>query len=162
MATSWEIHPLKLKPDLVWQMAISSLKVRMSRTILTLLTIAASSAFFMYLMTVPVEQDPTERQSWGLMLGALDIFILLSVMIESAILGLIGAAVGIVAGLIISVVLALVAHGFDFLEYLRFGGIFWKLGLAALVGLGLATFGASVPAFIASRMRPIEAMAGEK
>lgn len=195
MAVSrWEIRKLRLKPDLLLEMALSSLKVRLSRTYLTLLTIATATAFLIYLMTVPRSEDVTEQQIWLLMmvlsvlvaaagvlntmlmnvtqryreigtlkcLGALDSFVLWSVLLESAILGLIGAFGGVLAGLVLAVVFALFGHGGDFLDYLRFEGWYWKIALTLLIGLSLTTFGAAVPAFLAAKMPPIEAMRGEK
>lgn len=192
--STWTPQSLQLKPRLVWQMALSSLKVRLTRTYLTLATIAAASAFFMFLLTSPRSDDPTERQIWTLMLvlsllvsaagvlntmlmnvtqryreigtikclGALDSFVLLSVLVEAAILGLLGALGGIVGGLLLSVLLGFVQHGGEVLSALRFDGFAWKLLASMAVGMGLASFGAFVPALIASRMPPIEAMRGEK
>lgn len=192
--STWSIQSLKLKPALVWQMALSSLRVRLTRTGLTLLTIAASSAFFMFLLTTPRSDDPTDRQIWMLMLvlslvvsaagvlntmlmsvtqryreigtikclGALDSFVLLTVLVEAAILGLIGALAGILFGLVFAVLVGLLQFGGGVFEALRFDGFGWKLFGSMMVGVGLASFGAFVPALIASRMPPIEAMRGEK
>jgi ABC-type antimicrobial peptide transport system permease subunit len=190
----WEIKRLRLRPELIGSMAMSSLRLRMGRTLLTLLTVAACCAFLLFLLTTPRSDDPTERQMWMLMitlsllvsaagvlntmlmsvtqryreigtlkcLGALDGFVLLSVMVESALLGLAGALIGIVAGMVFSLVFGLIAVGADVFTFGYWSGLYWKVGLAALIGLGLTSMGAAVPAIIAAKMPPVEAMRGEK
>lgn len=196
LVRTWETRALRLQPGLVWEMALSSLRLRFARTVLTLLTIAASTAFLTFLTTVPraAGTDPVEDQIWGLMmvlsvlvsaagvlntmlmsvtqryreigtlkcLGALDAFVLLTVLFEAALLGLAGALLGIALGLVCAVALGTLDHGLAVLAHMRWEGWPLKLGGAALVGLGLTTFGAAVPAWIASRMPPVEAMRGEK
>ncbi len=91
-------------------------------------------------------------------LGAVDSFILQSFMIESGSIGMIGALLGCVAGILISILRATI----------DFGGYFWaslplgELGLAVLFalacGLVLTMIGALLPAYKAARMHPIEAM----
>lgn len=91
-------------------------------------------------------------------LGAVDGFILKAFLIESGSVGLVGAAVGVVIGLVLVLVQASA----------RFGGAFWAAPplahlLLALVGalacgLVLTVFGALLPAYRAARMHPIEAM----
>lgn len=190
----WHIDRLTMKPGLVWQMAINSLKVRITRTTLTLLTIATSSAFLIYLLTLPRSEDLADQQSWYLMLGlsvlvsaagvlntmlmsvsqryreigtmkclgALDKFVLFSVMVESAILGFVGAVIGVVIGLTISILLGLLEYGFSLFQYLQFDWILLKILAAFALGIFLTTFGSSIPAVIASRMPPMDAMRGEK
>jgi ABC-type antimicrobial peptide transport system permease subunit len=195
MATAhWQIGELKLQYDLVWSMAISSLKVRLPRTLLTVLTITTSTAFLMYLLTMPKTDDPVESQSWGLMLalsllvsiagvlntmlmsvtqryreigtikclGALDSFVLYSVLFESAIVGLVGAVIGVVLGILISVLLGLADYGFAVFQNLRLGFLPGKILIVFLVGVFLTTIGAAIPAWIASKMPPMDAMRGEK
>ncbi len=191
---SWDIGKLALRPRLVWIMALSSLKVRLHRTFLTMLTIVTSTAFMMYLFTMPRSGDLTERQSWMLMLvlsllvcaagvlntmlmsvtqryreigtmkclGALDSFVLLAVLTESALLGLAGALAGVGIGLVISILLGLGEHGLAFAQHLRLDGLLWKVPLVFAVGMALTTLGAAVPAAIAARMPPMDAMRGEK
>ena len=95
-------------------------------------------------------------------LGALDSLVLYSVLMEAALLGLVGAVAGVVVGTVISTLLALADFGL---------GAFARMGLHKLplhvlavfaVGMVLTTFGAAVPAYIASKMPPVEAMRGEK
>lgn len=193
-AQSWQIGTLTFKFDLVKWLAVSSLKVRLSRTYLTVLTIATSTAFLMYVLTIPASDDPAERQGRALMLGlslivsvagvintmlmsvtqryreigtmkclgALDTLILYSVLFESALVGLVGAVLGSVVGLVISILLGLAEFGFSVFSELAFDYIGLKFLVVFLVGMFLTTFGAFVPALIASRLPPIEAMRGEK
>jgi len=191
----WELKRLELRPRLVWTMALSSLKLRIGRTTLTLLTIATATAFLMYLLTISrAGNDRSEQESWYLMLalslvvsgagvlntmlmsvtqryreigtmkclGALDSFVLYSVLLEAAILGLCGAALGIIAGLAISLLLGFAEHGPSLFDFLRLDLLPLKILLAFAVGMVLTTFGAAVPAWIASRMPPMDAMRGEK
>jgi ABC-type lipoprotein release transport system permease subunit len=195
MATAqWEIGQLKLRPEIVWAMAISSLKVRMSRTFLTTLTITTATAFMMWLLTAPKAKDLTERQSWAVMLvlslvvsgvgvlntmlmavtqryreigtikclGGLDSLVLYSTLLESAILGLIGGAIGAVAGALIGLLLALPDFGREVFQHISLARLPLNALLVFAVGMVFTTLGAAVPAWIAAKMPPIEAMRGEK
>lgn len=95
-------------------------------------------------------------------LGALDSFILLSVLTEAAILGAAGAAIGVVAGLILSAGLAAADHGAAALSSLSLHALPLKILAVLAGGMALTTLGAAAPAWIASRMPPMDAMRGEK
>jgi ABC-type antimicrobial peptide transport system permease subunit len=196
-----DVGEIPVRPALVWQMALSSLRVRLFRAFLTVLTISTAAAFMMYLLVMPVPegaetaQSVTERQSWYLMLvlalvvsgagvlntmlmsvtqryreigtmkclGAPDMFVLASTLVEAAILGLIGAAIGVLAGIFIGFLLGLAEFGLSVFSHVRLD--LWllpKTMIVFLVGMFLTTLGACVPAYIAARMPPIEAMRGEK
>jgi len=191
---NWEIGSLKLVPEVVWSMAVNSLRQRISRAVLTLLTISTATAFMMYLLTMPRSTDPVDQQGWRLMmllslvvsgagvlntmlmsvtqryreidtmkcLGALDSFILYSVLVEAAILGLAGAAAGAVFGLVISILLAWADHGRTVFHAMDLGGLPGKILFVFLVGTLLTTLGALFPASIAVKMPPMDAMRGEK
>lgn len=193
-AAVWDIGHLKLSPEVVCSMAVNSLRQRISRAVLTLLTISTATAFMMYLLTMPLSTDEADQQSWGLMmvlslvvsgagvlntmlmsvtqryreigtmkcLGALDAFILWSVLLEAAILGLVGAIAGAIVGLVISILLALADHGGEVFAAMQLDGLFGKFGFVFLVGMLLTTLGAAFPAYIASKMPPMDAMRGEK
>jgi len=190
----WEIGRLKLKPDVVWQMAMSSLKVRIGRTYLTLLTIGVSCAFLIFFLTQRKGDSVSDNESWVLMmglsilvsaagvlntmlmsvtqryreigtmkcLGALDSFVLTSVLVEAGFLGLIGALGGVLAGVLIALLIGFVTHGTELFMFLDFSGLYYKVPLTFLLGMALTTFGASVPALIAAKMPPMDAMRGEK
>jgi putative ABC transport system permease protein len=191
---SWDIGSLKLVPEVVWSMAVNSLRQRISRAVLTLLTISTATAFMMYLLTMPRSTDPVDQQGWKLMmllslvvsgagvlntmlmsvtqryreigtmkcLGALDSFILYSVLVEAAILGLAGAAAGAVLGLAISILLAWADHGREVFRAMEITGLPGKVLFVFLVGTLLTTLGALFPARIAAKMPPMDAMRGEK
>ncbi len=190
----WEIGRLKLRPAVVLAVSLSSLRLRFVRSLLTVLTIATSTAFMMYLLTMAQGGEETDRQSWVLMmglslvvsaagvlntmlmsvtqryreigtmkcLGALDSFVLLSVLLEAGMLGLGGAMIGVVAGLLLSALLAMTDHGWAFAGFLRLGALPLKVLFVFFVGMALTTLGASLPAWIASKMPPMDAMRGEK
>jgi len=192
-SSSWEKKRLHLRPALVWSIALSSLRLRLGRTVLTLLTVTASCAFVLFLLTTPAT-DPDEQEKWALMLalslvvsmagvlntmlmsvtqryreigtlkclGALDSFVLLSVLLEAAMVGITGAAAGAVIGLLCSSVMGLWQHGLAFLATGAWAGLWWKVAATLFIGFFLTTFGASVPALIAAKMPPVEAMRGEK
>lgn len=192
-ANQWEKKRLRLRPALVWSIAQSSLRLRMGRTLLTLLTVAASCAFVLFLLTTPATAAD-DREKWMLMLvlslvvsmagvlntmlmsvtqryreigtikclGALDSFVLLSVLLEAALVGLVGATLGALVGLACSALMGLWEFGTAFLDAGGWHGLWWKVGATLVVGLSLTTIGASVPAWIAARMPPVEAMGGDK
>lgn len=194
MNAGTEIKRLKLKPSLVMEMAMSSLRVRLSRTLLTVLTIAVASGFLLYLLTVPLDEGQGERDSWLLMiilslivsaagvlnsmlmavtqryreigtmkcLGALNSFVLLSVLAESAVLGLAGSLLGLIFGALLAALLGMLESGWGFLGALRLEALGLKVLLTLVTGMLLTTLGAAIPAIIASRLPPIEAMRGEK
>ena len=189
----WEKKRLTLKPALVWSIARSSLRLRLGRTVLTLLTVTASCAFVLFLLTTPAT-DAEEREKWMLMLtlslivsmagvlntmlmsvtqryreigtikclGALDSFVLLSVLLEAAMVGITGALGGIFLGLACSALMGLWEYGLAFVSAGGWSGLWWKILLTLFIGFFLTTFGASIPAWIAARMPPVEAMGGEK
>ena len=195
MATAqWEIGHLKLRPEIVWAMAISSLKVRMSRTFLTTLTITTATAFMMWLLSAPKSNDPTERQSWAVMLvlclvvsgvgvlntmlmsvtqryreigtikclGGLDSLVLYSTLLESAILGLVGGIAGAIIGFAIGLGLALLDFGGAVFQHVMLARVPVNALIVFGVGMAFTTLGAAIPAWIAAKMPPIEAMRGEK
>jgi ABC-type antimicrobial peptide transport system permease subunit len=191
---AWQIGQLKLRPEIVWAMAMSSLKVRLPRTLLTALTITTATAFMMWLLTAPKSADATERQSWGLMLvlclvvsgvgvlntmlmsvtqryreigtikclGGLDSLVLLSTLVESAILGLVGGVAGAVVGGLVAIVLGWGDYGSAVFEHIRLGSLPVHALIVFGVGMLFTTMGAAAPAWIAAKMPPIEAMRGEK
>jgi ABC-type antimicrobial peptide transport system permease subunit len=171
-------------------MAATSLRRRLTRSVLTLLTLATATAFLVYLLVLPAGDDPAERNGWRLLfalsllvsvagvmnalfmsvtqrsreigtlkcLGATDAFVLLGILLEAALLGLGGAAVGAVAGLLVATGVGALEHGAAVWRHLELGGLPWKFAFAFAAGLGLATAGAAFPAWHAARIPPTEAM----
>ncbi len=211
--SQWEIGKLHLRADLIWALALSSLKVRVTRALVTGLTIATTTAFMAYLLTMPVENtqapyapglagmiglrsDQSQEAIQGFLLmmvlalvvaaagvfntmlmnvsqryreigtikclGGLDELVLFSVLVEAAFLGLIGAIIGVIIGVGVSFILSVVDYGFDFVSHLNLAGWYIKIPFVFVVGMFLTTAGAAVPAWIAAKMPPIEAMRGEK
>lgn len=95
-------------------------------------------------------------------LGALDGFILRSILVEAGIVGAIGGGGGVAAGGLLLLALGLAEHGAALFAKLTLLGTLGHAGLALGVGVGLTALGAFIPASIAARMPPIEAMRGEK
>lgn len=91
-------------------------------------------------------------------LGALDGFIAVLFLLEAAFLGAVGGLAGVVLGFIIGVARMWVGYGnwiwMDFPTVSLLGAA----AVSILCGLGLATLAAIYPAFMASRMPPMEAM----
>ncbi len=95
-------------------------------------------------------------------LGALDSLVLFSVLVEAALLGLVGAVIGVVIGAILSILQGLGDFGGAVFQHVQFDYWYLKIPIVFGVGMVLTTLGAAVPAWIASKMPPVEAMRGEK
>lgn len=193
-ASAWDIAPLPLSRALVFSMAWSSLRVRATRSLLTLLTIAVAVGFLQFILLQPEGGTPADRSARQLMLvlallvaaagvvstmlstvtqryreigtlkclGALDAFVLHSVMAEATLLGLAGSVAGVALGLLAALAVALLDAGAGFLDALAWTGWWWKFPAAAAAGTALAALGAVVPAWLASRLPPMDAMRGDK
>jgi putative ABC transport system ATP-binding protein len=191
---TWTTGRLRLRPSLVWSMALGSLRLRLARSLLTLLTIAVATAFLVYLLLLPAGGTTAEINNARLTLalallvsaagvlntllmavtqryreigtlkclGALDSFVLLSVLLEAMLLGLAGALAGVLLGGLIALGLGALRFGSEVWTQVPWASLPRQSLLAIGVGLGLAFLGAAIPAFIAARMAPMEAMRGEK
>jgi ABC-type antimicrobial peptide transport system permease subunit len=91
-------------------------------------------------------------------LGAVDGFILKAFLIESGSVGLVGAFVGAVIGIILVLLQSTARFGGTFWAALPAGNLFVATAAALLCGLILTILGALLPAYRAARMHPIEAM----
>ena len=91
-------------------------------------------------------------------LGALDSFIVKLFLLESTFQGLAGTAVGVVIGLLMTLVLALLDYGGYVMDYFPTGAIVTSGGLAMVAGTLLSLAGAMLPAYRAAKMEPVEAM----
>jgi len=83
-------------------------------------------------------------------------------LIESAMIGGVGSAIGILIGLLICVLAGLAQFGGYAIRYLAFGPVITYVGFAFLAGIVLCLIGAGYPALVASRMRPVEALRVEE
>lgn len=91
-------------------------------------------------------------------LGALDGFIMLMFVLESAILGIVGGCVGAILGALIALGRMLAAFGTNFVSAVPVTELL--LGMVASVAMGmlLAAIAAVLPSYQAARLAPMEAM----
>ena len=91
-------------------------------------------------------------------LGALDGFIIKLFLIESLFQGVTGTLLGIVVGLVLSLLAAASNYGGHAFRNLPVGELAMAVLISLAVGIGLTVAGAVYPAWQAARMQPIEAM----
>ena len=95
-------------------------------------------------------------------LGAENATVVKLFLIESALIGGVGSVIGILLGLLISVVAGMAQFGRYAVEYLTFGSVMTYVAFAFLAGVVLCLIGAGYPALVAARMRPVEALRVEE
>lgn len=134
---------------------------RQGWTLLMTLSLVVSAAGVWNAMLMSVSQRYREIGTMKC-LGALDRFVLLSVLVEAALLGAAGSIAGLLTGGLLSIGLAMAEFGPTWATHLSLGGLGSKIAIVLTVAMALTTLGAAVPAWIASRMPPMEAMRGEK
>ena len=95
-------------------------------------------------------------------LGALDSFIVKTYFIESTIQGVTGTVIGLVTGLVV----ALAAAAANYRVYVLYHFPMWGAGkallLSLLIGSFLSVVAAILPAYIAARKQPVDAMRVEE
>ncbi len=91
-------------------------------------------------------------------LGALDGFLMLMFLFESAMQGLVGAAAGIMLGMLVAVGRGAASFGTMVFAAMPVGDLAICAGLALLAGIVLAVISAVGPAWMVSRLAPMEAM----
>ena len=91
-------------------------------------------------------------------LGALDSFIIKLFLIESLFQGIVGTILGVLAGLLLSLVSTWSAYGRYAWQNLQWNDLLWGVVVCTAIGVGLTVAGALYPAWSAARMQPIEAM----
>ncbi len=94
-------------------------------------------------------------------LGALDWFVVKLFLIEAAVQGLSGSAVGAVAGHVVAILASMTEHGATVLHQTPWSKALLNLAVAIGVGGILAILGAIYPARRAGKMPPAEAMRTE-
>lgn len=95
-------------------------------------------------------------------LGALDGFIIRSYFIESSLQGVAGTLLGCFIGLVVSIVAALSNYGKYVFPNLQWGGVLLSLLTAFLVGTVLSIVAAILPAYMAAKKQPVDAMRVEE
>ncbi len=93
-------------------------------------------------------------------LGALDRFVLRLFLIEATLQGLIGAAIGGVAGAAIAILGSVIKFGTIAFFSVGMPAVAFAVLSAVLLGCTLSIIGVLYPALLAARMRPVEAMRG--
>lgn len=91
-------------------------------------------------------------------LGALDSFIIKLFLLESTFQGAAGTLVGIVIGLAMTLMLALLDYGMFVFQYFPTSGLLRSAVAATFAGTTLSLVGAMLPAYKAAKMEPVEAM----
>ena len=91
-------------------------------------------------------------------LGALDEFIMTIFLIESAMQGFIGAALGVFLGFLLAAIRCGMAFGLYTTSYFPLMDVLKNTGISTAAGMMLAILAAVYPAWVASRMAPMEAM----
>ena len=91
-------------------------------------------------------------------LGALDSFIVRLFLLESTFQGLAGTSLGILIGLAMTMLLAMMDYGYFVFDYFPGASIVQSAGYALVVGTVLSLVGAMLPAYRAAKMEPVEAM----
>lgn len=91
-------------------------------------------------------------------LGALDSLIIKLFVIESSILGFVGAVTGVLIGVLISFIPALVNYGGFIWVGLSFKDILLSAVYSIATGVVLSIVFAIYPAFVAAKMKPVDAM----
>lgn len=95
-------------------------------------------------------------------LGAEDSIVVKLFLIESSLMGLVGSLGGIIIGLLICFGVNLAQYGKYAIQYMPGGTLLKVTSLSLLAGMVLCVIGAGYPAFVAARMRPVEALRVEE
>lgn len=95
-------------------------------------------------------------------LGALNRFIVRLFLIEAAVQGMSGAALGAVCGALLSLAVWWIRLGPGWAGFVDWGGLGISLAGSVLLGSALSIAGVLYPALVAARMQPVEAMRGKE
>jgi putative ABC transport system permease protein len=91
-------------------------------------------------------------------LGAQDGLVVKMFLLESSLLGMIGALIGIALGIVVALATAGLQFGGYALSYFPWAEGWIVIGLSILAGMLLSVIGAVYPAILAARMRPVDAL----
>ena len=93
-------------------------------------------------------------------LGALDRFVVRLFLIEATLQGLIGSAIGALAGAIIALTGSLIKFGSVAIAFVNLNDMVITVAVSVFLGCFLSIIGVLYPALLAARMQPVEAMKG--
>ena len=91
-------------------------------------------------------------------LGATDSFILIQIMIEAALQGFAGGVIGVLIGLVITVLKDTVLFGSRLFTFFPVSGVLIAVGASLVAGILLSVLASIYPSLKAARMAPMEAM----
>jgi len=94
-------------------------------------------------------------------LGALDSFVLKLFLIESAVVGSIGTAIGIALGVLLAYAEGLSLYGTEAWRLLRPGELLAIVAACVVAGIAITVLGAVYPAHKAAQMKPVVALRAE-
>ncbi|MFW5802773.1 MAG: ABC transporter permease [Verrucomicrobiota bacterium] len=95
-------------------------------------------------------------------LGARDSFIIKTYFIESSIQGIIGALLGTVGGCIVAILVSAVNYGSMVITNLPYGSLLRAMVVSCLTGAALAIIAAILPASMAAKKQPVDALRVEE
>lgn len=95
-------------------------------------------------------------------LGATDQFVVRTYFIESTVQGVCGATLGMVIGLAVALAVSLRNYGMYTLKTLPVGGVLGGLAISLAAGALLSVVAAIIPAYMAARKQPVEALRVEE
>jgi len=95
-------------------------------------------------------------------LGATDQFIVRAYFIESTIQGVSGSALGLVLGLLVALTVSLKTYGMYTFQTFPFSGVLFSLVVSLGAGAALSVSAAIIPAYMAARKQPVEALRVEE
>ncbi len=95
-------------------------------------------------------------------LGALDSFIVRTYLIESSLQGIVGTLLGCLGGLLVALLVSGSHYGLAVWRYLPLPAVLNSLALSLLTGAALSITAGIIPAYMAARKQPVEAMRVEE
>ena len=95
-------------------------------------------------------------------LGARDSFIVKTYLIESSIQGILGSALGSVAGCLVALIIAVVNYRLYTFEFLPLAGFLSAMGISFAIGAIISVLASIAPAYMAARKQPVDALRVEE